>query len=144
MVRQEFVMLADGAEAVNGKIYILGGGVERHLAPGFPTLLKADIALGILVGWAETNTRHTLGVRMVDEDEKVAFSLDGEFETGRPPGAKPGQDFRTLIALRGPFPIQEPGAYKVVINLDGAPQDPPFRFWVEHAGLPAGAAPAAG
>jgi phosphatidate cytidylyltransferase len=50
MIRQEFLLLADGAEAVNGKIYILGGGMERYLARSFPVALKADVALGILVG----------------------------------------------------------------------------------------------
>jgi len=55
-------MMADGAESTNGKIYILGGAVDRHMiakdAP-LPIQLRADIALGILVDWAETNNRHT-------------------------------------------------------------------------------------
>jgi hypothetical protein len=133
-MQQEFLMLADGAEAANGKIFILGGGVDRHLAPGFPTPLKADVALGFLVQWGETNNRHAVSLRILDEDDQpVATVLDGEFEVGRPPGAKPGQDLRQLIAIKGPLPpIPKAGAYKIVLELDGHQSGPPFRFWVDR------------
>lgn len=133
MIRQEFLLLADGAESVNGKIYILGGGVERHLAREFPAQLRADVALGVLVGWTETNQSHALAVRVVDEDGVVAAELNGDFQVGRPAGAKAGQDLRVLIAIKGPFPIQKAGGYKVVLAIDGVEQEPPFRFWVEAA-----------
>ncbi|MGD0018197.1 MAG: hypothetical protein ABSD62_03000 [Candidatus Limnocylindrales bacterium] len=136
-------MLADGAEAVNGKIYIIGGGVERHLAPAFPAALRADIAVGILVDWSETNQRQALKIRIADEDGKPIATIEAEFEAGRPPGAKPGQDFRTLMAIKGPIPIPRAGAYKIQLELNGVEQDPPFRFWVDHLDLvPATAPPA--
>ena len=141
-MQQEFLLLADGAESVNGKIYILGGGVARHFVPkGWqpPIQLRADIALGILVDWHETNNRHELAVRIVDEDEKPHVEATIEFETGRPPGAKPGQDFRNLIAIKGPFPLPHPGAYKVVLELNGQPQEPPFRFWLDEVDTPSAA-----
>jgi hypothetical protein len=136
MIRQEFLLLADGAEAVNGKIYILGGGMERYLARSFPVALKADVALGILVGWADTNNRHALELKFMDEDSNPIIGIEAEFEVGRPAGAKPGQDIRNLLAIKGPFPIPEPGAYKLVIALDGKDQDPPFCFWVDQADMP--------
>lgn len=135
-MRQEFLILAEGAEAVNGKIYILGGGIDVHTSSGFPTLLKADIALAFLVGWGETNRKLDVKVRVVDEDEEEAFTVGIEAVVGRPPTAKPGQDIRSLIALRGPFPITKPGAYKAVLLLDDKPQEPPFRFWVEKGPVP--------
>jgi hypothetical protein len=134
-MRQEFLLMADGAESVNGKIYILGGGAARHFVQtGWkaPIQLRADIAAGILVGWNETNNRHTLTLQVVDEDSAEQMKVELEFETGRPPGAKPGQEFRHLIAVRGPFPIAKPGGYKVVMTLDGQEQDPPFRFWIDE------------
>jgi len=54
MVRQEFVMLADAAEAVGGKIYILGGGTERHLAPGRDALEPIARRLGELELYVDT------------------------------------------------------------------------------------------
>ena len=129
---QEFLLMADGAEAVGGKIFILGGGVERHLAPDFPAMLRADIAGSVLVEWGEANRTFAVTLKIVDEDEQPAAALEFTMESGRPPGAKPGQHLRTLMAVRGPFPIPHPGGYKVVMELNGVPQEPPFRFWVDQ------------
>lgn len=68
----------------------------------------------------------------LDEDEVEQLRVEIQFETGRPPGAKPGHEFRHLVAIRGPFPIAKPGAYKVVMSLDDTTQDPPFRFWIDE------------
>ena len=133
-------MLADGAEAVNGKIFILGGGVERHMAPQFPATLRADIACGILVDWGEANRTFAMSLKIVSEDEKVVAALEFTMEQGRPPGAKPGQSLRTLLAIKGPFPIPEAGAYKIVMALGGKSQEPPFRFWVDKVDSPKAAA----
>lgn len=135
-MQQEFLILAESAEAINGKIYLLGGGADRHFAQDFPVLLRADVAVGILVDWNETNQLHSMELKIVDEDEKVIIAIEGELESGRPPGAKPGQSMRTMIAVRGPFQIESPGAYKVSMSLDGTPQEPPFRFWVEKVEVP--------
>jgi hypothetical protein len=136
-MQQEFLLLAEGAEAVNGKIYMIGGGVDRHFIPSgadLPIQLRADIAVGILVDWGETNNRYPMSVRVIDEDEHVVFAVDGEFEAGRPPGAKPGQPLRTVMTIRGPFPIPAAGAYRVELELEGKPQVPAFRFWIDETG----------
>ncbi len=132
-MQQEFLILADGAEAANGKIFILGGGVERYAAPSFdpPAPLQADIACSVLVEWGEANRTFAVELKIVDEDEKVAVALEFTMESGRPPGAKPGQHLRTLMAVRGPFPIPHPGGYKLTMELNGVVQEPPFRFWVD-------------
>ncbi|HEX5590449.1 MAG TPA: hypothetical protein VFX65_09190 [Candidatus Limnocylindrales bacterium] len=132
MAKQEFLMLADGAESTNGKIYILGGGSDRHRAASFPTQLKADIALAILVPWGETNQQHQLVLRIEDEDAKAMARVESNFDLGRPASAIPGQDLRFLVAVKGPFPIAHAGGYKVSLEIDGEPQEPPFRFWVEE------------
>lgn len=143
-MQQEFLFLADGAEAVNGKIYVMGGAVDRHMAGVFPAQLQASVAGSVLVDWGETNRTFGLMIRIVDEDENEVWKLEIQAVSGRPPGAKPGQPLRTTIAIRGPFPIQQPGAYKLVMSLDGAEQKPPFRFWVDKIDLPAAVPPAAG
>jgi Family of unknown function (DUF6941) len=131
-MRQEFLVLAEAAEVANGKIFIHGGCVERHQAPGFPTMLTADIATSVLVGWSETNRQHVLELKIVNEDEQPIAEIKADFTPGRPSGAKLGQELRHLFALKGPFPIQVPGQYKVEALLDGELQEPPFRFWVEE------------
>jgi hypothetical protein len=137
-LQQEFLMLADGAEATNGKIFILGGGIDRHGAASFDpaAALQADIACSVLVDWGEANRTFAVGLKIVDEDEHVAVALDFTMESGRPPGAKPGQSLRTLLAVRGPFPIPHPGGYRLAMELNSVPQDPPFRFWVDQVAAP--------
>lgn len=141
-MKQEFLLLAESAEAVNGKMYMLGGGADRHFSQSFPTQLRADVAVGMLVEWGETNQLHAMNLLIVDADEKPVVQVEGNIEAGRPAGAKPGQDMRLMIAIRGPFPIERPGQYKVSLTLDGALQQPPFRFWVEEIEMPRIAGPA--
>lgn len=131
-------MLAERAEAANGKIFIHGGAVERHFARGFPTSMNADIAVSMLVEWGETNQSHLLQIKVVDEDGSEVIEIEADMTPGRPPSAKPGQDLRQLIALKGPFPIPKAGQYRLEALADGVPQDPPFRFWVEQVDTPSG------
>jgi hypothetical protein len=136
---QEFLMLADRAEAANGKIFIHGGGVDRHLVnpkANPPYQLNADAAFGILTDWTETNTDHVFALRIVNEDAQQAWAMEAQFQVGRPPGAKAGQQFRQLIAVRGPFGLPARGAYKLVLEIDGVEQEPPFRFWIDVAPVP--------
>lgn len=133
-MRQEFLLFAERAEAVGSKIFIHGGAVDRHFVPPkapVPIQLMGDIAVGILTEWTETNRGHVMALRIVDEDEKPIWSMEAQLEVGRPPGAKSGQQFRQLLTVRGPFPVPERGAYKIILELDGKAQDPPFRLWVE-------------
>ena len=134
-MRQEFLFLADKAEAINGKLYVLGGAADVHRAVRFPTNLLADVAAAYQVDWGETNREFPVKIDIVDEDERVEASLELTAVVGRPPQAKPGQSIRSIIALRGPFPIGKPGGYKVVMSLDGQKQEPAFRFWIEQVAV---------
>ena len=90
------LMLADYAETVNGKLYIMGGG---RTAAG-PAPSSFAIAFLIEIPWDETNRRHVLHVDLVDGDGRPVMvstptgdrpvEIDGGFEVGRPAGLKPG------------------------------------------------------
>jgi hypothetical protein len=145
-MRQEFLLLADGAESVNGKIHILGGGIDRVQLVEFPGLAFVSIACSYLVGWNETNRTYAVAIRIAsaDEPERTIQTIEFETQTGRPPGAIPGQELRTLIAIRGPFRFDLPGSYKLIMDLNGQPQEPPFRFTVDRLvvpGMPAASQP---
>jgi hypothetical protein len=58
--------------------------------------------------------------------------VQGTFEVGRPPGMAAGSEQRSLLVLRGPFPIGTAGDYSWVLVLNGQRQ-PPTRFRVDHA-----------
>jgi hypothetical protein len=116
----DFLLVADGAEAVNGKLYLLGGGWDRITLPQFPGPAKFDVAMGVLIGYTETNERHEFELTLEDDDNQVIVGpVSGQFELGRPPGLKPAQSQRFMVAVRGPFPLPRPGCYHWVLSLDG-------------------------
>jgi hypothetical protein len=142
-MQQSFLILADGAEAANGKIHILGGGVDQHLAQAFPASLNVDIACSFVVGWHETERPIEVELAIVDETGEDAIRIGLDAVVGRPPGAHPGQEIRSQVAIKGPFPIPHPGAYLLVMRLEGVDQVPPFRFRVDQA-MPQGTEQAPG
>jgi hypothetical protein len=100
------VLLADWAQAINGKLYIQGGGWTRtSLNNG---LLNCALAMRILVGWDETNKPHNVTVRLVDQDGNVVtpqipggrpIETINTFEVGRPAGMAPGSEIDAPAAM---------------------------------------------
>jgi hypothetical protein len=135
-MRLDFLILADRAEAVNGKLYMVGGGFDRVGVPTFPANANFDVALGVLVDYNETNEPHRFELRLENVDNDVVLGpIGGQVEVGRPPGMKPGQSQRVMLVIRGPFPIKTPGEFLWVAVLDGQRQDP-TRFWLDKVDMP--------
>jgi len=107
------LMLADAAQAVNGKLYIMGGGWSVM----GPEPTPYAIALKVEVPWDETNKRHTLMLRLLDEDgrpvrvaapnqDPVALEIPADFEVGRPAGVLPGSPIDMPVVINiGPMPL---------------------------------------
>lgn len=137
----DYLVLADRAEAVNGKLYMVGGGWDRVGMIQIPGPADFDVALGVLVGYNETNTPHWIELALEDDDNKnVQPPINAQFELGKPAGMKAGQPQRFQLVLRGPFTIPKAGAYHWVVSLDGV-RKATTRFWVDQVALPTGAGP---
>ena len=116
----EFLILADSAQAVGGKLYMLGGGWSQYRARAFPIQLVAGIALGLSVPWDETNQKRSVELSIVDEDGQVILSpVTTQVELGRPPGLKPGSSQRIVIAATVGFRLPKAGRYEVVCRVEG-------------------------
>ena len=116
----EWLILADAAEVNGGKLYLLGGGFDRiNIASPLPQRRRMALAVSISVPWASTNERHRLTLEFVDEDGNRQANVEGEFEVGRPPGAKAGQMQRIQLALQADLEIKKFGANVVVGSIDG-------------------------
>lgn len=99
--RLEWLLLADSAEVVNNKLYMLGGGWELYMRNG-PQPVKFAIAASFHVPWNATNQKHTFDIQVVNEDaQQKALGFSGEFEVGRPPGLPAGSGQRTQLAMNG-------------------------------------------
>lgn len=89
------MLLADSAQAVSGKLYILGGGWSIT----GPQPSPSAIALKIDVPWHQANQRHDFELALFDSDGRSVnvstpsgekpVQLKGQFEVGRPAGLVP-------------------------------------------------------
>ena len=124
------LLLADAAQAVNGKLYILGGGWSI-MGPD-PT--PSAIALKIEVPWDEANKRHLMELTLLDGDGQPVIvptpvgdqpvKLGGEFEAGRPPGLKPGTPLDVVLAINiGPLPLAPDRRYVWRCSIDGKSEE---------------------
>jgi hypothetical protein len=118
----DFMMLADGAQAVGGKLYVLGGGWTHLLVPELPGKPNAPFAvtLGVTVPYSLTNRRFSLAVELTDSDgERVGEVFSAEFEQGRPPGLRPGASQSILVAINANVEFPAPGRYSFSASIDG-------------------------
>ena len=121
------LLLADAAQAVEGKLYILGAGWS---VTG-PQPAPMAIALKLDVPWDQANTRHRWRLELVDADgEPVSLSENGaifieqEFEVGRPPGVKPGTALDYVVAMNiAPLPLEPGRQYAWTLTIDGDGRD---------------------
>lgn len=120
-----FMILADGAQAVGGKLYVLGGGWNRLFVPQLPGRPQAPfaIAIGVSVPYHLTNRRFALTLELVDADGSVVGDVfTAEFEQGRPPGLRPGTPQSILLALNTFPEFPSAGRYSFRASIDGEHQ----------------------
>lgn len=124
-------MLCDSASAVEGKLYIHGGGWNAIAANRMPFALPR-ISLALLVGvpYRETDSEHELTVGLEDEDgTRLPLGPPAEaghtpqvrvgFGVGRPPSIAPGdgQLFPFALNVDG-YVFHRPGGYAFVVGVD--------------------------
>ncbi|MDO8803290.1 MAG: hypothetical protein Q7R35_02570 [Elusimicrobiota bacterium] len=119
------MLLADHAQAVNGKLYIMGGGWS---VTG-PKPCQSALAIKIEVPWNEANRKHNLKLELVNADYRPVLIptpvgesplvLSASFEVGRPPGVIVGSTLGVPLAFNiAPIPL-EPGQryiWRLTIN----------------------------
>jgi hypothetical protein len=123
------LMLADSAQAVGGKLFVLGGAVQTTITRPAPLAICGTI----IIPWDETNTPHTLTVLLESTAGQAImvptpmgdqpFRIEANFEGGRPPGAPKGTEFTTPIAMNILRPQLPAGRYVFKILSDDVEVD---------------------
>jgi hypothetical protein len=118
------ILLCDNAQAVNGKLYIMGGSWNMT----GPDPVTMGVAIQILVPWDESNRRHEFRLQMLTLDGNPAIwqtpagpqGLDvrGQFETGRPPGIPQGIELPAVLAINFAGIPLAPGGYEMRVTID--------------------------
>lgn len=124
----EWLILADAAQLVGGKLYLLGGGWDvLTVNTGFPVQQRLSIAAAFRVPWNETNQAHTIEVQIADEDGRVLFTAGGQLEVGRPPGLPAGTEQRSQLVVDPVVTFERPGTYVIIARVAGDEARSPFR-----------------
>lgn len=113
----DYLLLADFAEVVNGKTYMMGAGWDRFAPPQYPAQLKIAIAVGVRVPFLESNMPHHLTVVLRREAEEY-FRMEGDLETGRRAGSR-GESTMIPMAVSAVIPIAEPQTLELTADIDG-------------------------
>ncbi len=116
----EWLILADAAQVVGNKLYLMGGGWDRlTVNSSFPVNQQIGLAVSFRVPWNETNQKHVFELDIVSEDGQSIGKFGGGVEVGRPEGIPPGQDQRIQIAINGAIRFANQGTYVIVAQTDG-------------------------
>jgi hypothetical protein len=121
----EWLILADSAQVVGNKLYLLGGGWEQVTVNAeFPVTHHCAVAVAVRVPWNETNQKHSLVVEVASEvpgteEPKSLLKLEGQLEVGRPPGTPLGQDQRVQLAFEANLKLETPGTNVIIARIEG-------------------------
>ena len=121
----EWLIIADSAQVIGNKLYLLGGGWDVLRAKkNFPFIQPCSIAVSVKVPWNQTNEKHSFEIEIISEDQiseepKSLAKMGGQFEVGRPPGILKGQDQRIQLAAGMGLSIDSLGIKTVIARIDG-------------------------
>lgn len=116
----EWLILADFATVVEGKLYLQGGGWSTLTVNSeFPASRAIGIAASIDVPWGETNTQGNFEIEVQNDDGATLAKFGGGFIVGRPPTHPPGQAQRAQVAQTLSLRFENPGTYAIIGLLEG-------------------------
>lgn len=123
----ETLMLCNHAEAINGLLYISGGGWTDHwrrTPPGSaqPPVTHMAVAVTVTVPWvASGGGGYPLQVSIEDLAGTKIAGINAQLSGARPPGLPTGAEMRAALALSLELVFPKPGEYRVAAVLAGQP-----------------------
>ncbi len=129
----ETLILANHVEAVNGLLYISGGGWTDHWRPqppvgSAPILSHLGVAVTVVVPASAPPVPQQLSVTVEDDQGRQVAGMQTQLNQARPPGLPPGQAQRIALALTFNLVFPMAGEYRIVARLGiSSPRELPFR-----------------
>jgi hypothetical protein len=117
-------MLADAAQVVAGKLYVLGGGIDIVSVRTFPALiLSLSVVLVAEMGPGDRHRDLEISLTLADEDGKpMGVGSRGTVRVGDP-SLLPAGSFSSvpLVGTFNGLRFEKPGGYVFIIEHDGRP-----------------------
>ncbi len=117
------LIVANHAEAINGLLYLSGGGwtdLHRRILDGHIPTSHLGIGMTIRVPWHEANQKHRFTVAVQSDDTKeVIVRAEGDITVGRPPQLARGSAQHAIVAVTMDTTIPKAGNYRIVATIDG-------------------------
>ncbi len=80
----DIAFLADSAQVVEGKLYVMGGAIDTIWSKQLPVVYpQLSFVLKIIFDAAEIGRKHKLELQILDEDGQTVTSLGGDLEIPR-------------------------------------------------------------
>ena len=114
----EYALLADAAQAVGGKIFVLGGGWNLFRAANYPAPVHFAIAMGLGFTSDEVGTKFPLNVVIADEaGVPIIPEMKGQVETGQlAPDLPKAASVKIPVAININMSVPHPGTYGIVVT----------------------------
>src|SRR5262245_60742756 len=123
----EYALIADYAEIVAGKLYLMGGGWDSFALSAVPGQLRLALAVGVRIGWEETNRSIPVQATVEDDDGRQVAKLEAAVNAGRPPNLAPGTGQLAQLAAHFIVPVETAGGHRVTIIVGDQSRYLPFR-----------------
>ena len=117
-MRIEYALLADAAQAVGGKVFVLGGGWNLFRAANYPAPVHLAIAMGLGFSSDEVGIKYPLNVVIADEaGVPIIPEMKGQVETGQLAMDSPkGASVKIPVAINVNMSVPHPGTYGIVVT----------------------------
>lgn len=113
-----YFVLADAAQVVDGKLYLIGGGWDLIWVNQFPAAHAFAICVGVRVPWDMTNVPHTLNLAVETADGQTLGQIHGKFEVGKPAGLAQGTAQLINLAFPSTLSLDGPGRFRIRALID--------------------------
>ena len=117
-MRIEYALLADAAQAVGGKVFVLGGGWNLFRAANYPAPVHLAVAMGLGFTSDEVGIKYPLNVVIADEaGVPIIPEMKGQVETGQlAPDVPKTASVKIPVAINVNMSLPHPGTYTVVVT----------------------------
>jgi hypothetical protein len=124
----DYALLADAAQAVGGKIFVLGGGWNVFRSANYPAPVQFAVAIGIGFEASEIGVRYPVKIVIADEAGiPVVPEMSGQIETGQlAPDFPKGLAVKLPVAWNVNFAVPRAGRYAIVVTVGSVRADLSF------------------